>query len=55
MHIHCSNMIGVFSDNFFDMNPDEVREIEFIPKKKLIKDRSDLKFLLRSFGDLVDK
>ncbi len=55
MHIHCSNMIGVFSDNFFDMNPDEVREIEFIPKKKLKKDTPDLKFLLRSFGDLVDK
>ena len=50
--INCINAIGVFSDNFFDMIPNEEREIEFFPKSK---DSPALQFSIRSLGDLIKK
>ena len=55
MHINCANMVGVFSDNFFDMVPNEEREIEFFPKNNIKRDARSLQFLLRSLGDLINK
>ncbi len=55
IYINCANMIGVFSDNFFDMIPNEEREIEFSPKRNVTKDSPVLRFLLRSLGDLINK
>ena len=52
VHINCINSIGVFSDNFFDMIPNEEREIEFFPKSK---DSPALQFSIRSLGDLIKK
>ena len=52
VHINCINAIGVFSDNFFDMIPNEQREIEFFPKSK---DFPALQFSIRSLGDLIKK
>ena len=52
IHINCTNAIGIFSDNFFDMIPNEEREIEFFPKRK---DFSVLQFSIRCLDDLIKK
>ena len=53
LHIHCLNSNGVFSDNYFEMLPNETVEIEFEPTEYFNTDDHTFLFELKSIYDLM--
>ena len=54
LHIHCLNSNGVFSDNYFEMLPNETVEIEFKPTEYFNTDDHTFLFEVKSMYDLIN-
>jgi len=54
LYIHCLNGNGVFSDNYFEMLPNETVEIEFKPTEYFNTDDHTFLFEVKSMYDLIN-
>ena len=54
LYINCLNCLGIFSNNYFEMLPNEKIKIEFEPIEKLENNRNLLSFDFKSLYDLVN-
>ena len=54
LYINCLNCRGIFSNNYFEMLPNEKIKIEFEPIEKLENNCNSLSFDFKSFYDLIN-
>jgi beta-mannosidase len=54
LYINCLNCKGIFSNNYFEMLPNEKITIEFEPIEKLEKNSNSLSFDFKSLYDLMN-
>jgi beta-mannosidase len=53
VHLNCLNRRGLFSDNYFNLLPNEIKEIEFIPDETTIESKGALRFQIKSLYELM--
>ena len=53
VHLNCVNRGGVFSDNYFDMLPSQIKKIEFTPSETISGTNDTLRFQIKSLYELM--
>ena len=53
VHLNCLNRRGLFSDNYFNLLPNEIKKIEFIPDETTIESKGALRFQIKSLYELM--